>query len=101
MDSKLVLVLLMNHLSKSWENTRIVSINPGPIKTKMTAGDGMPFWLKPFRNLLFKSPQQGAQSLYKAAFDPKFQGSGLLISEGKIRPMKFEISEAEISELLD
>jgi len=99
MDSKLILVLLMNHLSKEWDNIRFVSVNPGSIKTKMTAGSGMPFWLKPLRNLFFKSPEQGALSLYNAAFDSKFKGSGIYISEGKIRPMKYEITKDEINQL--
>ena len=100
MDSKLIMVLLMNYLSKEWEHIRFVSVNPGAIKTKMTAGDGMPFWLKPIRNLFFKSPEHGAQSLYNAAFDSKYKASGIFISEGKIRPMKYEISKDEINQLL-
>ncbi|MEM6844893.1 MAG: SDR family NAD(P)-dependent oxidoreductase, partial [Bacteroidota bacterium] len=68
-DSKLILVLLMNHLSKEWKDIRFVSVNPGSIKTKMTAGSGMPFWLKPIRNLFFKSPKVGAENLYKEAFN--------------------------------
>ncbi len=90
----------MIHLNKKWGNIRFVSVNPGAIKTKMTAGDGMPFWLKPFRSLLFMSPQKGGQSLYNVALCEKYQGSGLYISEGKIRPIKMEITEAEIEELL-
>ena len=79
---------------------RFVSVNPGAVKTKMTAGGGMPFWLKPIRNLFFMSPERGAQSLYNAAFDSKYQSSGIFISEGKIRPMKFEITNKEINQLL-
>ncbi|MEM1321594.1 MAG: SDR family NAD(P)-dependent oxidoreductase [Bacteroidota bacterium] len=100
MDSKLIMVLLMNHLDKKWKNIRFVSVNPGAIKTKMTAGTGMPFWLKPIRNLFFMSPQRGAENLYNAAFDPKYQDSGIFISEGKIRPMKVEITKEEIGLLL-
>ncbi|MEL6866731.1 MAG: SDR family NAD(P)-dependent oxidoreductase [Bacteroidota bacterium] len=101
MDSKLILVLLMNDLSKDkdWAKVRFVNVNPGAIKTKMTAGSGMPFWLKPIRNLLFKSPEHGAKNLYQAAFDSKYQESGIFISEGKIRPMKYVITKAEIAQL--
>jgi NAD(P)-dependent dehydrogenase (short-subunit alcohol dehydrogenase family) len=101
MDSKLILVLLMNHLSKEWKNIRFVSVNPGAIKTKMTAGDGMPFWLKPIRNLFFMSPERGAQSLFNAAFDSKYKGSGIFINEGKVRPMKYEITNEEINQLFE
>ena len=100
MDSKLIMVLLMNYLNKEWDSVRFVSVNPGAIKTKMTSGDGMPFWLKPIRNLFFMSPQRGAQSLYNAAFDSKYEGSGIFISEGKVRPMKYEMSKSEINQLL-
>ncbi|MEM8565426.1 MAG: SDR family NAD(P)-dependent oxidoreductase [Bacteroidota bacterium] len=100
LDSKLILVLLMNHLSKEWKDIRFVSVNPGAIKTKMTAGTGMPFWLKPIRNLIFKSPVHGANNLYDAAFSEAFNESGLLVSEGKIRQMKYVISEDEVNRLI-
>ena len=99
MDSKLIMVLLMNHLSKEWESVRFVSVNPGAIKTKMTAGTGMPFWLKPIRNLFFKSPEFGAKSLYNAAFAPKYNSSDIFISEGKIRPMNYQITSNEVDQL--
>lgn len=100
LDSKLIMVLLMNYLNKDWKQVRFVSVNPGAIKTKMTAGNGMPFWLKPIRNLLFMSPRKGADSLYNAAFSDKYKGSGLFISEGKVKAMKYEITPAEIEQLL-
>ncbi len=101
LDSKLVMVLLMNQLSKEWKSIRFVSVNPGAIKTKMTAGSGMPFWLKPIRNLFFKSPKHGAQNLYNAAFDSKYKESGIFISEGKIQPMKIQITKDEVDQLFD
>ncbi|MEM9052659.1 MAG: SDR family NAD(P)-dependent oxidoreductase [Bacteroidota bacterium] len=101
MDSKLVLVLLMNYLSTQHQTVRFASVNPGAIKTKMTAGDGMPFWLKPIRNLLFKSPAEGAKNLYHSAFSESFTNSGTYISKGKEVPMSYQISEEEINELLD
>ncbi len=60
----------------------------------------MPFWLKPIRNLLFKSPEQGALNLYNAAFGSKHIGSGIYISEKKVRSMKCEITKVEIDQLL-
>ena len=101
LDSKLIMVLLMNHLSEKWEKVRFVSVNPGSIKTKMTAGAGMPFWLRPIRNLFFSSPEQGARNLYNAAFETKFNKSGIYVTEGKIRSMKFKIDEAEIDQLMN
>lgn len=100
MDSKLTMVALMNHLSKEHKNIRFVSVSPGAIKTKMTAGDGMPFWLKPIRNLFFKSPEQGAESLYNGAFSDSIKGSGIYVSGGKVKDMKVSINKQEIIELL-
>ena len=100
MDSKLTLVLLMNHLSKHHKNIRFVSVNPGAIKTKMTAGDGMPFWLKPIRNLFFKSPEQGAQNLYDGSFSDTIKGSGIYVSGGKVKVMNVSINKDQVEELL-
>lgn len=100
LDSKLMLVLLMNYLSRQWEDIRIVSVDPGAIKTKMTAGEGMPFWLKPIRNMFFKSPEEGAQNLYDAAFDDQIKGSGGYFSNGRIKRMNVKINEAEVNQLL-
>lgn len=102
MDSKLMLVLMMDYLShlEPWNNIKILSVNPGAIKTKMTAGKGMPFWLKPIRNLLFQSPEQGASRLYEAAFDLQFPSSGLYISHNKARALKCKITKEDIEELL-
>lgn len=100
MDSKLTLVLLMNHLSQQWGAVRIISVDPGAIKTKMTAGDGMPFWMKPIRNLFFKSPEEGAKNLYDAAFEDGYTESGIYVSKGKLRKMKVAITDAEVEQLL-
>ncbi|MEM6845447.1 MAG: SDR family NAD(P)-dependent oxidoreductase [Bacteroidota bacterium] len=100
MDSKLTMVLLMNYLSVKNSKVRIVSVDPGAIKTKMTAGDGMPFWLKPIRNLLFKSPKQGAENLYDGAFNEKNRGSGIYVSGGKIKKIKTSLNDQQVDELL-
>jgi NAD(P)-dependent dehydrogenase (short-subunit alcohol dehydrogenase family) len=100
MDSKLTLVVLMNHLSKHHKNIRFMSVNPGAIKTKMTAGDGMPFWLKPIRNLFFKSPEQGAENLYNGAFNESIKGSGIYISSGKVKEMNVSITKDQVEEIL-
>ncbi|MEM7574642.1 MAG: SDR family oxidoreductase [Bacteroidota bacterium] len=100
MDSKITMVALMNALAKQHEKVRFVHVNPGAIKTKMTAGSGMPLLLKPIRNIFFKSPDHGANELYNAAFGTEFQKSGLYISGGKIKPIQVEITPEQIEELL-
>ena len=99
LDSKLVMVLLMNYLNSKNEDLRVISVDPGAIKTKMTAGDGMPFWLKPIRNLFFKSPKDGAQKLYYAAFTKKHHGNGIYISNDTVKEIKITLNDKEHNEL--
>ncbi|NRB52294.1 MAG: SDR family NAD(P)-dependent oxidoreductase [Saprospiraceae bacterium] len=100
MHSKFAMVLLMNHLAKEWPRVRITSVAPGAIKTKMTAGAGMPFFLVPIRNLFFSSPEAGAEKLYEAAFDRRFaDSSGTYILKGKVRPIKYHLTAAELGEM--
>ncbi|MEO1652284.1 MAG: SDR family NAD(P)-dependent oxidoreductase, partial [Bacteroidota bacterium] len=99
-DSKLIMLLLMNQLSQEFKQIRFVHVNPGAIKTKMTSGSGMPFWLRPIRNLLFKSPTYGAEKLYEGAFSKELSGTGIYVSGGKIKPIHQTLSKEEITELL-
>ncbi|MEL6674025.1 MAG: SDR family NAD(P)-dependent oxidoreductase [Bacteroidota bacterium] len=101
LQSKLALVLLMNDWVKNQENTEIRHITPGPNKTNMTAGSGMPWWIKPFRNLIFAEPKKGASYLYDAAFHEKFAGqSGIFIQRTKGHPMAFELDASTKEALL-
>ncbi|MEM6362332.1 MAG: SDR family NAD(P)-dependent oxidoreductase [Bacteroidota bacterium] len=101
MHSKTALLLLMNNLSEKWPNVRIAGADPGPNKTKMTAGDGMPGWLLPIRNLLFPKPTKGAGKIYQTAFDSKFiDKTGIYVSGGKVVPVKPLLSEGEIDKIL-
>lgn len=99
-DSKITMVTLMNHLAASHGRVRFVHVHPGAIKTKMTSGSGMPLLLRPIRNLLFKSPEYGADNLYKGAFGKEFQKSQVYISGNKVKRIKVEITTGQIDELL-
>lgn len=99
MNSKFALVQLMNHLAKDWSNIRIISVDPGPNKTKMTGGSGMPAWLKPIRNVFFPKPTKGANKIYSAAFNEEFQDkSGIYIS-GKIQAIKYELTDSAVEQM--
>ena len=101
MQSKLALAIWMNELAKSWKNIRIINVDPGPNKTKMTKGDGMPSWLLPLRNLFFSKPTKGGNLLYQGAFDNKHQGkSGVYLSGNKVKNMKLTLS-SENKQLLE
>ena len=98
LQSKLALALLMADLDNSWTDVRIASVTPGPNKTGMTAGSGMPAFLKPLRNIMFAAPSKGAGLLYDAAFssDHGLQG---YVAKGKKRNLKFALSTSEKTQL--
>ncbi|MET1260658.1 SDR family NAD(P)-dependent oxidoreductase [Flagellimonas sp. DF-77] len=101
MDSKLMMVLLMDYLDRLWPDVNIISADPGAIKTKMTASKGMPFWLKPIRKLFFRSPKEGARKLYEAAFSKRDSNSGSYRSKGKAMVMTLRLKETDIERLLE
>ncbi|MEM7551307.1 MAG: SDR family NAD(P)-dependent oxidoreductase [Bacteroidota bacterium] len=102
MNSKFAMVLIMNYLAKNNPTIKIRSIDPGAIKTKMTVGSAMPFFLKPVRHLFFKSPLSGAKKLYAGAFGKEFsEKSGVYISGNRIKPLKKELTENEFDQIMN
>lgn len=63
-------------------------VDPGPTKTSMTgSSDGMPWYLRLLRPLLFKSAKIQAQKLISAVETAVSEGrAGLFISEGRSKP---------------
>lgn len=104
LQSKLALVLLMNDLAAQpeWQPIRIRNVNPGANKTSMTAGEGMPGWLRPLRGLLFSGPKKGGNLLYDAAFrSDLIDQTGIWLDEKKIRPVPRTLSADDRARLLD
>lgn len=87
MHSKLAMTLLMNNLAKQWINVKIASVDLGPNKTSITAGNGAPFWVKPFRKFFFTSPVKDAQKLYNSAFE-KNPKDNLVFTSQEIKSKK-------------
>ena len=99
LQSKLALTLLMADLGRSWSGLRIVSVTPGPNKTGMTAGAGMPRLLKPLRSLMFAAPSKGAGLLYDAALGDDHSLNGY-VAKGKKKDLKLTLSPDEKAQLL-
>lgn len=101
--SKVAVAAAMESLARSagWSKARVLNVAPGAIKTDMTAGGGMPFWLKPIRNLVFSSPEKGADRLYECAFatDDRFDSPAFVV-KGKARPMKFRLDDEGLAMVL-
>ncbi len=103
LQSKFALTLLMNQLTRmrEWQNMRIINVSPGPNKTKMTAGNGMPIMLKILRHLFFPKPSKGANLLYQAAFNLNFVNyTGIYVQSNKIKEMAIELTEEQKEHLL-
>lgn len=67
---------------------------PGPNKTTMTAGTGMPKLLLFLRPLIFKPPSVGAKRLFDAIFDDKFgEQSGVYIEGGRVKKLPRSASD--------
>jgi NAD(P)-dependent dehydrogenase (short-subunit alcohol dehydrogenase family) len=86
-QSKLALTTLTHAIAPEYEKEGIIlrSLDPGAIKTRMTASSGMPWFLLLLCPLFFQTPLKGAKAIYAAAFDSKFGNqSGIFINNGKI-----------------
>ena len=79
---------------------RIVSVCPGPNKTPMTAGDGMPWWLSMLRQFTFRHPSAGAHTV-RQAIALRSAPMGAFIVKGKPTPIPFIERAPEILELVE
>ncbi len=95
--SKLALSLWTKQVSQIMkpEGIEIRSVCPGGNKTQMTAGEGMPFWLKLLANFLFPHPKVGAKKVFEA-FNGFNGVTGEFIERGKVKPIKFTESGGEV-----
>ncbi|MBC8083860.1 MAG: SDR family NAD(P)-dependent oxidoreductase [Hymenobacter sp.] len=89
--SKLALSLWTQALAPALaqQGISILSVCPGPCKTPMTAGEGMPTWLRLLRHVFFASPATGAGRLYTAAREATPGEAGVFLNKGKPMPLPF------------
>jgi NAD(P)-dependent dehydrogenase (short-subunit alcohol dehydrogenase family) len=103
-QSKLALTTLTNAMAAQYSNDGVIlrSVEPGPNKTSMTAGDGMPWFISLLRPIIFRPPEVGATHLYDACFDNRFDNeTGLFIATGKVKkPPLCTFDRSTRSELL-
>ncbi|MEM7800563.1 MAG: SDR family NAD(P)-dependent oxidoreductase [Chloroflexota bacterium] len=99
--SKLALVMLMNHMAAENKEIRVITLNPGAIDTKMVRGKGAPFFVRLLRPFIFEAPEKGAQRVYDAAFESKFQThTGIFISNrGQIEPIKNKLRSQDLDQI--
>ena len=103
LNSKLSLLLLMKQISDELQRDgiRVINVSPGGNKTKLSMGKGMPIWLVPIVRLFYKSPQHGADLLYKAALDEQHRSkTQIYLQNNMVKEIRCSISDDQISELL-
>ncbi|MDP4097232.1 SDR family NAD(P)-dependent oxidoreductase [Paenibacillus sp. P96] len=83
------------------EGIRIRSVCPGPSKTKMSKGVGMPGFMIPIVNLFFSHPSVGAARLYDAALGHHKGATGIFLNKGKATPFKFNDQSANVLDKVD
>ncbi|MCF2870930.1 SDR family NAD(P)-dependent oxidoreductase [Octadecabacter sp. G9-8] len=89
-QSKLAVALITQTIAPDFltDGIRIVAADPGPVKSGMTSGDGMPGLLKLLRPFLYATPEKGAAKVF-AALDSEARAdqSGGFYPGGKRRSL--------------
>jgi NAD(P)-dependent dehydrogenase (short-subunit alcohol dehydrogenase family) len=84
------------------EGIEIKSVNPGATKTKMTSGKSrLPYFLRLLQKAVMKTPENGADWLYRSAFGATRSVSGAFIDSGKVKDFKFQELASSILERVD
>ncbi len=84
-QSKLAVTTLTNALAGRLQEQGIIcrSVDPGPAKTPLARGDGMPAVMRPFWHF-YRSPAKAASYIIDAAFGEKYsKRTGLYVSQGR------------------
>jgi NAD(P)-dependent dehydrogenase (short-subunit alcohol dehydrogenase family) len=80
------------------QGIHLLSVDPGPTKTPMSASSGMPAWLLPIRHLFFRSPERATNKMLEIAAQPSVFPSGSFVRNGKLKDMPFaNCAEAVLS----
>jgi short-subunit dehydrogenase len=83
--SKLALVLASSCLSKFYPESRIVSVDPGSNRTKMTLGNRAPLILRIAAMLFFSDPRVGADRVMNAILSNEITSGTHIAANGKAR----------------
>ena len=101
-QSKLALTTMTNALSPDYARRGVAlrSVDPGGNRTKMTAGEGMPWPLSYFHGF-FKRPDKGARLLRDAALDPALDArGGLFLTGGRVKDPPRDANDSAVQSRL-
>jgi NAD(P)-dependent dehydrogenase (short-subunit alcohol dehydrogenase family) len=87
--SKLAVSVTMQALAPEYEPDGILlrTVEPGSIKTSMTAGAGMPKALLPLRNLFFSTTNTAVTNVLAAAAPALGPNTGLFVVNGRVKKL--------------
>lgn len=85
--SKLALVLATMCLSEMYPDSRVISVDPGSNRTKMTLSKNAPFLLRVASFIFFTKPLIGANRIMDAINSLEFPSGVHINANGKIRDM--------------
>ena len=104
-QSKLALLALSQTLADDFAASGVLvrDVEPGPTKTVMTGGRGMPRLLVPIRNLFFGTPEAAADRLYEAGFGSSFgEATGVFVEgRGKVRSLPKSAVDPEVQSAVE
>ncbi len=101
--SKLSLSVVTQALGEEFAavGVTLASVDPGPNKTNMTAGEGMPGFLLCLRPFIYTSPAKGAEILFEThEIANSHHQPGAFYSKGKIKQLPKFSQSREIEEML-
>ncbi|MEM7115619.1 MAG: SDR family NAD(P)-dependent oxidoreductase [Chloroflexota bacterium] len=101
MQSKQAVLHLMNAIADEMPSVKLLAVDPGPNKTKMTKQDALPAFMKLMVRFFFNDPKVGTQRIYDAGFDAKFSAENrVYITGDKIVLIKHGMTEQQKQALL-
>ena len=96
--SKLALVLASSCLSTLYPDSRVISVDPGSNRTKMTLGNKAPLILRIAAMLFFSDPRVGAERVMDAIFSKDITSGTHITPKGRTRDMeRYKILESYIN----
>jgi NAD(P)-dependent dehydrogenase (short-subunit alcohol dehydrogenase family) len=86
--SKLALVLASKCLAKMYPESRVISVDPGDNRTKMTLGRGSPWLLRFVAKFFFPNPSVGAHRVFKNVLDDNLISGSHITAKDKVMDTK-------------
>ncbi|MCH9694671.1 MAG: SDR family NAD(P)-dependent oxidoreductase [Gammaproteobacteria bacterium] len=97
-NSKLALAIMTAALSEEFDRDgiRVAAVDPGPNRTSMTAGNGMPWFLKLLQPIFYSTPERGAARLFESVELSEAHAPGTYFHKGRAVRLPKHARKAEL-----